>query len=338
LRTLFTYEQEQFTRADVLLAAIHRGDWQPFAQSLCRAMAAEAAADSTLTDDELRPGVIAFRRARGLLSGEEYRAWLAASGLTIHDVSAHARRALAGDGSAESAAVAPAELTSTAGVELLLSGQLRAWAEELARCAAAARGLAADGAPAPDTADVEVAALLDAARASSAPDLDDLQPDELAARARRVVQLQAARHDFAARVATAERLEGCLAGHRLDWQLLRWEQATFSSEGAAREAALWVRADGVALAEITHNAGGAWTEVGAYAGESAGLAEEVLGAEPGELVGPFGVNGHWLLVCLRERVAPAGHDPVLAARAREEVVQDALARHLAGRVEWHDDL
>jgi hypothetical protein len=346
LRTLFIYEQEQFTRADVLLAAIHRGDWQPFAQSLCRAMAVEAAADSTLTDDALRPGVIAFRRARGLLSGEEYRTWLNERGLTTDDVTAHVRRALVGpgtpaavgDGSPAVAAAVDADVAATAGVELQLGGQLLAWAERLARCAAAERSLTTDGAPAPVAPDEQIATLVVAARDSAAPDLDQLGPDDLTSRARRVVELETAFTQFAARAATATRLDGCLVAHRLDWQLLRWEQATFSSQGAALEAALGVRADGVALAQITQRAGGAWSEEHAYANSADGLAAALLGAEPGELVGPLGEDDRWLLLALRERVAPATDDPVLAARAREEVLEDALARHLAGRVEWNGDV
>ena len=60
-----------------------------------------------------------------------------------------------------------------------------------------------------------------------------------------------------------------------------------------------------------------------------------MAAAPGELLGPFAGDGSWRLACLRERTSPAVEDPVLRARAAGELVENAIERHLAGRVSWH---
>jgi hypothetical protein len=128
-----------------------------------------------------------------------------------------------------------------------------------------------------------------------------------------------------------------VAGHRLDWQRLVWEEVTFADEGAAREAALWVREDEIALQEVADLAHVATSVHEAYADDVSELAGLLAAAAPGEPLGPLKSDGGWRLLFIRERIPPSLDDGVLRGRAANELVEDALARHLAGRVSWYDE-
>jgi hypothetical protein len=147
--------------------------------------------------------------------------------------------------------------------------------------------------------------------------------------------LQSAAGAFFDRVVTREQIERCLSEHRLDWQRFVWEEVTFAAEGAAREAALLVREDGMALGEVAGLAHATANIREAYSDDVSELSGLLAAAAPGELVGPLAGDGGWRLVRMRERTLPAVDDAVLHERASSELVDQALARHLAGRVTWH---
>jgi len=95
------------------------------------------------------------------------------------------------------------------------------------------------------------------------------------------------------------------------------------------------REDGAALASVAAQASGICGEVVAYGYEQPELASLLLGAHAGELLGPMATEDGWRLVQLRARTTPDATDPTLRARAIEELLEDALAPHLSGRVEWN---
>jgi hypothetical protein len=295
--------------------------------------------------------VVAFRRARGLLAGEEYLLWLADRALTPADVNAYLARAAlvaqAGDEVAradpgelaradpgELARADPGELAATMGAEATLGGHLHRWAERLAYSAAAARGLAAAGGNPPAASQEALNALIAAVAAHPASGLSE---DDARERAPRIASLQAAEKAFAEAVVTRERIAGCLAEHRLDWQRVVWDEVTFAGEGAAREAALWVREEGMALAEVADLAHAAAEVREAYCADVPELSSLLVAAAPGDLAGPLAAEHGWRLLRVRERTGPALEDPGLAERARGILVRDAIDRHLAGRVRWHDE-
>jgi hypothetical protein len=334
----FDFDQLQFDWGDVVLAAIGWGEWQSLERSLAAALASVAAAaqrGEELDAEALRPSVVSFRRARGLLAGEEFLRWLADRSLSTADLQAHLTRALstpAGDGSSlETDAVTLAEAIDA---EAVLSGRLQGWANRLIRCAAAARGLTAAGHKTTEPSDEELAALVEAAAECRASGLDK---GWLREHAPRIATLQIAEHAFAAELVTRERLERRIAEHQLDWQRFAWEELTFATEGAAREAALLVRQDGLALAEVAGIAHAATEVREGYSHEVPELAALLAAAAPGELLGPFagaGAEG-WRLVLMRERTPPAADDGAIHERASRELVDDGLERYLAGRVVWH---
>ncbi|HEX4108239.1 MAG TPA: hypothetical protein VHX88_08910 [Solirubrobacteraceae bacterium] len=277
----FSFDGESFDYGDVIRAATAWGEWA----SLERALA-EPPGEAEV---DLRSAIIAFRRARGLLSADDYRRWLETRSLSTDDVDAH----LLGR---------PREIET----EAVLSGALHGWAERLIRCLASARSLGREPA------------------AGAGPE--------------RIDAVLAAEGALRERVATPERIERCLGTHRLDWQRLRWRQLDFPSEGAAREAALLVREEGLALEDVAGIAHGELQAREAYCEEVPALAGILMSAAPGDLLGPLAGEETWRVIVLVDRRAPSLEDEWLRARAEEELIADALERHLAGRVIWHVEL
>jgi hypothetical protein len=337
----FTYEGRRFDYGDVVLAAAAWGELQRMERTLAEGLACAAHADEVGEPpdaDALHSAVVGFRRARGLMAGEDYLRWLEVRSLSKGELNDHLSRALlrARAGAERSKAIldrhppARKELVEEARGEAILSGCLRGWAERLAGCAAAARALSVDGGEpaAYETAVPEVLAGIAGCPCSG---LRDGQARE---RAPRVAALLTAERAFRERVLTPERIERCLGSHRLYWQRLVWQEAEFATEGAAREAAMWVGEEALGLADVATMARAATLEREAYCTDVPELSVLLMGALPGELVGPVSSDGRWRLVCLRERIAPDADDARLHDRAGAELMRDALDRHLAGRVSF----
>jgi hypothetical protein len=340
----FDFDELRFDWGDVVLAAIGWGEWQLLERSLACGLACAtdaAARGEEVEEAELHAAVIAFRRARALLAGDDYLRWLAERSLTPADLAAHLTRAAlarrAGgrlDRVLADHAPAAAKIAGTIRGEAILGDRLHPWAERLARSAAAARGLAAAGDDLPVASGDAVAALVEAATSCPASGLHEAEARD---RAPRVASLHAAEHAFSDAVATRERIERCLAEHRLDWQRLVWEEVTFAGEGAAREVALWVREDGMALGAAAAMAHAAAEVREAYCSDVPELSGLLVAAAPGELAGPLAGEDGWQLLRLLERTAPVIDDAAVAERAGTVLVADAIERHLAGRVRWHDE-
>ncbi len=340
----FDFDELRFEWADVVLAAIGWGGWQQLERTLAEGLACMSDAEDRgeqVDAETLHASVVTFRRARGLLAGEDYVRWLADRSLSTEDVRAHFARAglreRAGDRIDDVLRThrpQPRQLAETIRGEAILSGRLHSWAVRLARCAAAALGLRSAGeeplAPSTD----ETAAVL--AAAASCPTSGLIEADARN-KAPRVAALQTAERVFSDRVVTPERLERCFAEHQLGWQRFVWEEVTFAAEGAAREAALWVREEGMALGEVAGLAHVPANVREAYSDDVSELSGLLAAAVPGELVGPLDGDGGWRLVRMRERTPPGLSDAALHERASTELVEHALERYLAGRVTWHGE-
>jgi hypothetical protein len=349
--TAFAFDGHEVATGEVLLAAVGWGEWADLVRQVERGLACEGRLDGALVaEGELRPGLVAWRRERRLLSAEEYSAWLADRGVTVEAMSAYLRRGLAreraGEGSARvggtdltrADALDPAAVAAAVFPEAILSGRLKSWAERLVAQSAAARALHALGVQAREPPVADRQELVAAALGAGASGLSDVPVRRLHEWAARVLALDAAAAELAEHVADEARIERCLSAHGLDWQRLVWEEATFAREDAAREAALWVREEGMALDAIADQAGVPCTVCEAYGSDAGELATLLIGTSEGQLLGPLSTASGWRLVRLRERVQPSAVDRALLARARDELIDDTLAPHLAGRVQWHAQL
>lgn len=122
---------------------------------------------------------------------------------------------------------------------------------------------------------------------------------------------------FRAEALTDAALTRVLAARPADWLRVNCRTLTFQDENAAREAALCIREDGVALAEVGVRAG---LEVGEHRlmlGDTGPtLANVLLSARPGEFHGPVASGDGYVLVLVEDKIEPSLDD--LEVRQRLE--------------------
>ena len=154
LETAFTYDGRALPLGQVVLAAVHRGEWDDLQHAVARGVMclARAARDEVAISDELaHRKLVEWRRERRLLSAQDYRAWLTDRGITLDDMSEYLRRAVAVEHGTALSSDPPeqadddlcrgAEFTAAVYQEAILRGRLSAWAEHLTRQEAARRAL-----------------------------------------------------------------------------------------------------------------------------------------------------------------------------------------------------
>jgi hypothetical protein len=126
-----------------------------------------------------------------------------------------------------------------------------------------------------------------------------------------------------------------IGARTLDWTRIETESLELSSPDTAREVALCVRVDGRDLVDLAGDAGVPVSRRVLFLEEAQeeGL-HELLGARPGELVGPVARNGSFLLLQVRSRTLPSAGDPELRRRAVSYVVDHAVSRAFETRVRW----
>jgi hypothetical protein len=105
----------------------------------------------------------------------------------------------------------------------------------------------------------------------------------------------------------------------------------------AREAALCVRDDGMALAEVATHAGAELREHSLVLEDAEGeLGEALLSARTGELIGPLVLGDRFALVLVDGKVEPSLDDPEILRRAQEAARRRAIEREIVNRVTWHE--
>lgn len=314
-RSLFTVAGRTYAWEDVLLAAELRGELGVLERQTRQGLACLrrlAAEGETLPAESVRAAATVFRYDRNLLAAEELEAWLDERGLSVADWNGFLRRQLlrerwAGEleriesehpvGDDDVVAALPAEAACT--------GFLRRAAEQLA----------------------EDAALADAAGAvGESPDRATL----IAAIARGA---EAARAHSPSRA----EIERELAAHALDWIRIEAEVLELEDAEAAREAALCVRVDGRALADVAADCGVPTSFRVLYLEDAEPeLRTALMSAGPGELVGPVAVGAGHMLLQLRAKAEPSADDPEPARRAAAVLTARAVERELRNRVLWHE--
>jgi hypothetical protein len=144
---------------------------------------------------------------------------------------------------------------------------------------------------------------------------------------------------FCQHVATPEHLGRQLAVRQLEWIRVRYRYVTFPDAHSAREAALCVREDGMALEEVAAAAHVAVQEASAFLDAlEPDFRTRCLAAAPGEVLGPLADGEGALIAVLSDKVAPRLDDPGVRQRTRDEVIRRALAPEVATRVSWHTPL
>ena len=306
---IFSVDDTRFTWGDVLLAAEVRGTLAELTELARHALAcsrALAEAGTPPQPDEVRAAATRFRYERDLLSAEELDAWLARWHLELSDWTGYLGRALSvatlGDELGDAGEPTEGgELSAAVAADAICSGMLEREASRLAADAALASDLAAGG----------------------------LDRREL------IAQVGAEATEACRALAAAADVEREIGARALEWTRIDAELLELADADAAREAALCVRVDGRPLADVAADIGVAVERRALYLEEAEQeRLTELLGAGPGELVGPVARNGVFLLVHVRSRTRPSAADPELRQRAASYLVGRATKRALESRVRW----
>lgn len=305
-RPLFAVGATTYTWGDVVTAARRAGAWAEIERRAREGLACEARAAARgepVPADELRAAARTFRYAHGLISGDELEAWLERWRLGVDDWLGYLRRRLLCER-------APGEASAPAGEAP--EAATAVWAEAV--CSGALVRLARDLAAR--------AAVWESEAAGSAPLSEPERLEEVVGR-------------FRARAATTDAVSREIERHRLDWLHLELQTAAFADEEAAREAALCVSEDGLSLEEAAELAG---TDVRLVAGMldelDPAMTAVLVGARPGELVGPVRLGPEVTLALLRSKRPATAADPDVRARAERAVASRAVEREERDRVRW----
>lgn len=348
---LVTYMSEDIDLDCALLHLVANGVWASERQRLCEGITA-VEGGLALGPDELRSAEETFRRGHGLLAAEDLRAWLGARELSVGQMRAYLRVAVAasaqaaGADSAQAAGAASARVGGATGAgagrteqlrelarpALIIGGAVAGAAEGLVRGAAALDLLSTP--PAPDPAG-DAGALARVAAEDPALPLEVRKAAPLEERAAKVLRYTSAL--AAARREVLEREVGdVLAENRVEWTELEYSELSLPTPQAAREAMMCLKVDHLGLAEVAALAGAQVRERSCTAGEvGADLGVELLASRPGAPLGPVPGEGGWSVVVLRRRHTPGPEDEAARQRALDIALGRRLERRLAGRAKWH---
>jgi hypothetical protein len=347
-QVVFTAGATPYSWRDVVLAAHLWGEWADLEAAARQGLACwervEADGDEPSPDDVAREAD-AFRYARDLLSAEDMEAWLDRWGLDTEAwtdwVTRSVLRQRWADRLAEITAAHPVDGDEVAAVlheEAVCSGALGRWAERLAtRAAAFEQEREAGGADALD--DDAARHAVETAAAASAAALPETSLEDRRARLADLARVERAFQRFRRSALTPETVAHEIRAHRLEWVRLDCRYLRLSDEQMAREAALCVREDGADLATVGAEANAPVRQGRLYLDVvEAPLRERLVGARPGELVGPVASEGAFLLFEIQDKVAPSIDDPAVRQRAEAAALGGRIGREVTDRVHWHVQL
>ena len=309
-RPVFSVADRIYRWQDVLDAGRHWGDLTAVERRAAEGIAAldrAATVGPPLDEAEIEAEEEGFRHEHKLLAAEEMIAWLARWELAYDDWLAYGRRGLARarldgrlDDSIASYSPEPDRVADALWPETVCSGALAEWAWKLAGQLASADAVGIS--PGSKLADVEQAS------------------EE---RSRRSLTQEAAARTLQAR--------------RSDWVQVECTVLELRDEGMAREAALCVAEEGMSLPEIAVRAGVTVAERTLAVEEAEPeLAQPLLGATAGDVVGPVAIGDSFVFAAVRGKRIPSLDDPVVQRRVQEEVRRLAIDAEIGERIRWHE--
>jgi hypothetical protein len=288
----------------------------------------------------------AWRYERDLLSADEMQSWLDERGLDMEEWLEYMLRSVSkAQWADELKDIAKAYSVSSKEVDALIygeavcSGALAELAERLAGQAAVSDRVTSEtkgSRPVPSKAELRavVKGLPSTVRSKGILGLD---PKTTLERAEHVAYVTLSYERFIDRIAAPAALAREIEAHALDWTRLDCETVRFESEETAREAALLVREDGLALGQAAKMAK-AEVEETHYVLEDLGppLKDRLIGALPGQLIGPLSGDDGFLLVSIVDRQEASNKDRPSRERARDRVIKRTIKREIEKRVRWRE--
>lgn len=333
-RPVFAVDGNTFFWEDVVLDAVRRGKWNRLEQEVREGFAAMEEVDSTAGDAGFEAAVEEaaqeFRYARDLVTAKEMEDWLAAREIGILEWMQYIRRGVARSRtSARLGAlvgrylVEPTELDAAMRVDLICSGAGEELATDLAERVAAAVAL---GGP------VEVESGGTAVLSQLPPGLSRETARE---RLELLIQIDAGAEAFRNASLTRDAVHREISHHHTEWIRIDCRAIAFGDEAGAREAALCLREDGLALDDVADAAHAIVAESRFYLDDlEPELRPVFLAARPIDLLGPILFEGSYTLFRVIDKVMPSEQDPEILLRAEAGVAARALAEQARLRVEW----
>jgi hypothetical protein len=332
--TVLDVDGAPLTGRDLLAAGIASGRWQELERTLSEGLGLVAAAppDDAAIAEEVRE----LRTSRGLLSADDMRAWLADRDLTMAEFRAVAARTAARRNGGTPHPVSREEVRATLPAEAILGGTLTELGLWLADRMLAAR-VVADVEVAPLSPErVRVQRLVHAEASSIAGASTGETGTERARRLGWVAALDDAQRAWTQEAAGPEALARAVREHELDWCRFELDILALDTPGAAAEAARRL-AEGAAPHDVAGMAGASESAIALLRVDaSPELAQALIGAVAGDVVGPWEQDDQRLVALVRERRLPALDDEETRARATSQVLIEAAERIRAGRIRWHE--
>ena len=348
-RPLFSVGDRPYFWEDVVLAAMLGDAWTSLEQQLRQGLACVkrahdrgeqvSAAESTAAAHD-------FRFRRNLISGDDTSAWLERSDLTTERWTRYLERAvLRQRWSAElddivlRYPVPSGEIQDDMLAEAVCSGVLADSARQLSGRAAiddrvrtSSSAPAVSGASAPPDSPRRVPAIADAG-------LPGLSIERVRDRIPIVTRVEATYQSFVSTMLTSALVDRTIEHRQLDWMAIDCRHLIFANEDAAREAALAASADKRALVDVASDAGIPLQTEHLYLGDlDAELKGRLLGAGPGDIVGPVRSKGAFHVLEVVGKVVPSADDPAIRARAEEEALRFLVTEESTTRVRWHEQV
>ncbi|MFN2398990.1 MAG: hypothetical protein ABR543_10195 [Gemmatimonadaceae bacterium] len=343
---VFTVGSEEYCWDDVLLAGMYWGDWPTLESEVREGAACVRHAENggaSISGDEVDAAAKAFRYDRNLITAREMQNWLNWRGLTAQMWMGHVRRSvLRRKSSAELPAIISQnpleddEVQELLAVDGFCSGHFDRWATKLAGRASAAHHVAArqratdESVP---TADDSAVALLEPELALGR--IPGLKADRITATVERLAGLERAFRRFRMETLTPRAIRERIGAHHLEWIRVVCRSLAFPEAHTAREAALCLREDGAAFAEVAASARAKIHDSSFYLDEVDGsVLDRFVAAREGEFLGPIGVDGQHVLFEIVRKVMPTENEEGVRRRAERDILNTAVNREITDRVKW----
>jgi hypothetical protein len=324
---------------DVILAGAAWGEWTRLEGALRRRVAwlARAAAENAApTREELDAAITRFRYERNLISAQETRDWLARWDLRPDDWFDYLRRQLvqarAPNDGWDAADETPLSTPLRAlYVDAVCSGVLEQLARDLALRAAS---LALDASTAVDDADPDLVPWLEDDTVLQSACRLGVSPARGRERLALLAQGEWSYNALRVRALNPPALTREVATHALEWTQVACETVTFDDQAAAREALLCLRVDGRTLREVAAAANRSATSERVYLDEGSSVADMLLGAREGDVIGPVASDQRFLVIAVHDRVPASCDDPAIIRRAEASILSRLAASELVPAIKW----
>jgi len=148
-----------------------------------------------------------------------------------------------------------------------------------------------------------------------------------------VLRLEESFRAVSGRLTSEESLRKIVEANRLVWVLIELDTVAFASQDAAREAVLCVREDGASLHEVGALSRHTVRRTRVFLEDvPREHRDRLLSAEPGQVLGPLSVDGHFEVTTVIGRIAPTLDDNRVVERARQAVLDGAARQAMRDHV------